>query len=106
MSFIIYKDEREPAMLYEAIACHAFNCSRGRDAEGIADATFFDFNFVPPLTTDGLNAMYSIIDQLISKTNNQSKIAEYYGIRNSLDIGMDQGNSIELLGLLADMIND
>ena len=106
MSYIINKDEREPAMLYEAIACYAFNCSRLNDPEQITDASFFDFNFVPPLTADGLQAMYTIIDHLIAKTNDRSKISEYYGVRNSLDIGMDQDNSIALLGWLAYLINE
>ena len=101
----IYKDEREPAMLYEEIACHAFNCSRMEDPEGIADAGFFDGNFVAPLTHEGLFAMYSILDKLIETENNKGKIEDYYGIRNSLEVGMDQDNSIQLLGYLADIIN-
>jgi hypothetical protein len=106
MSFIIYKDEREPAMLYEAIACYTFNCDRLEDPEGIADAGFFDANFVPPLTQVGLCAMHSILDELISNEGNESKIQEYKGIKNSLALGMDQDNSIQLLGLIADLINE
>ncbi len=103
---IIYKDERDPAMLYESIARYAFDCGRAGDPDQIADAGFFDANFVPPLTEAGLNAMCAIIDQLKTKTNNNKKLTEYSDIKDSLALDMDQENSIQLLGLLADIIND
>ncbi|MES2565552.1 MAG: hypothetical protein V4565_01720 [Bacteroidota bacterium] len=105
MPFIININEREPSLLYEAIARYAFNGGKS-DPEGITDAGFFDGNFIASLTHEGMFAMYAILDKLIEKEVNTSKVEDYYGIRNSLEVGMEHDTSIELLIYLADLIND
>jgi hypothetical protein len=105
MASLINANEKEPAMLYETIACHAFNCSKLQDPGKTADADFFKEYFFPSLTHDGMHAMYGILDQLITKEKNTSQTEDYYGIRNSLEVGMDPESSIELLVYLADLIN-
>ena len=97
MGIIISKVDQKPAILFEKIACIAFN----EDPEQIVDTGFFNFNFVPCLTEEGLQSMYSIIDQLAKNQKSVRKKNDYYALRNSLKIGMDPDSSIKILSYLA-----
>lgn len=97
MTYIPWENDWEPAMRYEGIAMYTFNCTRGNDPyDGIADAGFFDGNFIPTLTADGLNAMNCILEKLITDSKNDKKQI-FDEIKKSLSIGMEQEKSIELL---------
>lgn len=90
MAYIINENDSEPAMRYEGIARHAFNCDRLGDPHAIADASFFDSEFIPTLTLEGLNAMKSILDQIVKIEVSEFKITEFKKVKESLSVGMDQ----------------
>lgn len=106
MKYIPNEDDQEPAMRYEGLACYAFDCSRMEDPGTIADAGFFDGEFIELLTQNGLNAMYSIIDQLIIKENNKEKTESLTAVRQSLTVGMEQENSIGLLDYMIKILKE
>jgi hypothetical protein len=107
MKYILNEDDHEPAMRYEGIARYAYDCERFGDPNATADASFFDGEFIPTLTHEGLNAMYGIIDQLIIKEgHSQYKKTELQTVKDSLAIGMEQDNSIELLDYIIVILKD
>ncbi len=93
-------------MRYEGIACYSFDCDWGQDSKGISYAGFFDGEFMEELTKEGLEAMYSIIDELIIKVNDAVKTESLKVVRESLKVGMDQASSIELLDYIITILKE
>ena len=106
MKYIPHENHQEPAMRYEGLACYAFDCERMQDPGTIADASFFDRHFIELLTSEGLNAMHSIIDQLVNKENKKEKTELLNEVRQSLTIGMEQKSSIELLDYIIKILKE
>ncbi len=106
MKYILNENDYEPAMRYEGIARQAFNCDRSEDPNSIADASFFDGEFIPNLTKEGLKAMEVILDQLITIETSNYKKGEFKKIKESLSEGMEQDNSIELLDYIIQILKE
>lgn len=95
MIFIPNEDNWEPAMRYEGLARHAYDCGRAGDPEGISDASVFDRECIPTMTERGHEIMTGILDQLIQKHGVISETLNT--VKGSLNVGMDQDRCIELI---------
>ena len=105
MIYILNENDQEPAMRYEGLARHAFNCDRGGGPNNIADAGVFDSEFIPSITKDGLLIMNQIIEALIYKANNEIA-KELREIKSSLSEKIEQENGIELIDYIIKIIKE
>lgn len=105
MTYILNEENQEPAMRYEGLARHAFDCARGGGPNNIAEASVFDNEFIPSMTNDGLLIMNQIIDALIEKTNDDTK-KELRTVKSSLSEKIEQENGIELIDYIIKIIKE
>ncbi len=105
MTFILNEENQGPAMRYEGLARHTFDCARGGGPNNIADASVFDNEFIPIITNKGLLIINQIIDALLCKVN--SEIAkELLGIKSSLSGKIEQENGIQLVDYIIKTIKE
>ena len=103
--YLLDPNEDEDSMRYESLAKCAFNCQRGGGPDGIAEASFYDSNIVGQVNSKGLKALYSIIDELIIKSDNKLK-KELIEARDSLSENISYHKAGEFVDYIIKILLD
>ncbi len=104
MDYLPNEFDQENEMRFEGVARYAFDCGRGLDPNGFADASVFDPEFIPIITKEGLKIMNLILDELIAKETYNKK--NFVGLKESLTKDIEQENAIKLVDYLIKLIKE
>jgi hypothetical protein len=103
---IMWGNEDDPGFRYESLTRYAFDCLANGGPNNVAHQGVYNRLFIPETNEEGVIVLNQILNALIGKTDNQSKIAEYKIIKDSLNTGMEQRTAIDLIDYILQIISE